>query len=167
MAGPERREQLERERADEVDGERGGAARGDHERGDRERGVLAGLPAPAGRRGAPPRGDDRGALGDVLVNLIGNAVIAVGARGRVTISAALDGGARAIAVSDDGPGVPRELADRLFQPFVTGRGRDHAHPGTGLGLATARSIAERHGGSLRHEPVAGGGARFVVRLPIA
>ncbi|HEY0193306.1 MAG TPA: ATP-binding protein, partial [Kofleriaceae bacterium] len=68
-----------------------------------------------------------------------------------------------------GPGVPAELADRLFQPFVTGRGRDHAHPGTGLGLATARGIAERHGGSLRHEPPRGpagqGGARFVLRLP--
>lgn len=106
---------------------------------------------------------DRAALGDVLVNLIGNAVIAVGAHGRVTITASAD----AIAVTDDGPGVPRELADRLFQPFVTGRGRDHAHPGTGLGLATARSIAERHGGSLHHEPVATGGARFVLRLPRA
>jgi signal transduction histidine kinase len=107
---------------------------------------------------------DRAALVDVLVNLIGNAAIAVADRGRITITAA---GARdlELAVSDDGPGVPPELAARLFQPFVTGRGRDHAHPGTGLGLATARGIAERHGGTLSHEPVAGGGARFVVRLP--
>jgi signal transduction histidine kinase len=107
---------------------------------------------------------DRAALVDVLVNLIGNAAIAVADRGRITISAT---GARdlELAVSDDGPGVPHELAARLFQPFVTGRGRDHAHPGTGLGLATARSIAERHGGTLDHEAVAGGGARFVLRLP--
>jgi signal transduction histidine kinase len=107
---------------------------------------------------------DRAALLDVLVNLVGNAAIAVTDRGRITITAA---GARdlVLAVSDDGPGVPPELAARLFQPFVTGRGRDHAHPGTGLGLATARGIAERHGGTLHHEAVAGGGARFVLRLP--
>jgi len=107
---------------------------------------------------------DRAALLDVLVNLIGNAAIAVAAHGSVTVTAA---GVHPLelAVVDDGPGVPPELAPRLFQPFVTGRGRDHAHPGTGLGLATARSIAERHGGTLHHEPVPTGGARFILRLP--
>jgi signal transduction histidine kinase len=106
---------------------------------------------------------DPAALVDILVNLIGNAAIAVADHGRITITA---GGAPELelSVTDDGPGVPPELATRLFQPFVTGRGRDHAHPGTGLGLAMARSIAERHGGTLRHEPVARGGARFVLRL---
>jgi len=108
---------------------------------------------------------DRAALIDVLVNLIGNAVIAVAARGTVRVTATAETGWAVLAVSDDGPGVPAELAGRLFQPFVTGRGRDHAHPGTGLGLAVARGIVERHRGSLHHEPVVGGGARFVVRLP--
>jgi len=108
---------------------------------------------------------DRAALVDVLVNLIGNAAIAVAEHGHVTVRARAIAGLE-LAVSDDGPGVPPALAARLFQPFVTGRGRDHAHPGTGLGLATARGIVERHGGTLRHEPVAGeGGARFVIRLP--
>jgi signal transduction histidine kinase len=121
---------------------------------------------------------DRAALLDVLVNLIGNAAIAVAGRGRIAIAAA-GAGARAgpgagrgagagmieLAITDDGPGVPAELAGRLFQPFVTGRGRDHAHPGTGLGLAIARGVAERHGGTLRHEPADGGGARFVLTLP--
>jgi signal transduction histidine kinase len=107
---------------------------------------------------------DRAALVDVLVNLIGNAAIAVAEHGKVTVSAS---GAPdlVIAVTDDGPGVPPALVTRLFQPFVTGRGRDHAHPGTGLGLATARGIVERHGGTLRHERVEEGGARFVIRLP--
>jgi signal transduction histidine kinase len=63
--------------------------------------------------------------------------------------------------------VPREIEDRLFQPFVTGRGRDHRHPGTGLGLAIAQRWIARHGGSLRHERPAEGGARFVVALPRA
>jgi len=106
---------------------------------------------------------DRAALVDVLVNLIGNAAIAVAERGQVTIGATV-ATTLELVVSDDGPGVPPELGARLFQPFVTGRGRDHAHPGTGLGLATARGIVERHGGTLRHEPAAGGGARFVIRL---
>lgn len=107
---------------------------------------------------------DRAALVDVLVNLIGNAVIAVGERGRVAIAASVRDDALELAITDDGPGVPAELRDRLFQPFVTGRGRDHAHPGTGLGLATARSIVERHGGALTYAP-AEPGARFVIRLP--
>jgi signal transduction histidine kinase len=109
---------------------------------------------------------DRTALVDVLVNLIGNAAIAVAAleHGRVTVAATRTRGLE-LAVTDNGPGVPPELAARLFQPFVTGRGRDHPHPGTGLGLATARGIAERHGGTLCSEPTLGGGARFVLRLP--
>lgn len=99
---------------------------------------------------------DRAALIDLLVILVGNAAIA---GGRVEITAT----AGDMRVVDDGPGVPQAIEPRLFQPFVTGRGRDHAHPGTGLGLAIARSIAERHGGSLHHERPSGGGACFVLR----
>ena len=102
---------------------------------------------------------DRAALVDAIVILASNAAIAVAGAGRVTIAA----DAARITVSDTGPGVPAAIAARLFQPFVTGRGRDHAHPGTGLGLAIARSIAERHGGTLHHERPPDGGARFVLR----
>ena len=66
-----------------------------------------------------------------------------------------------ISVSDDGPGVPVELAGRLFEPFATGRSG-----GTGLGLAAARRIAERHGGALVLESAPGArGARFSIYLP--
>jgi signal transduction histidine kinase len=82
---------------------------------------------------------------------------------RVTARAAP--GAVEVIVEDDGPGVPREIEATLFQPFVTGRGRDAKHPGTGLGLAIAARWVERHGGSIRHERPEGGGARFVVRWP--
>ncbi len=70
-----------------------------------------------------------------------------------------------VRITDDGPGVPLELAETLFEPFVTGRGRDTKHPGTGLGLAITRRWIERHGGDIRHERPDQGGARFVLRWP--
>jgi signal transduction histidine kinase len=110
---------------------------------------------------------DAAALGDVVVNLVTNALIAVegreGALVRVTVEAGPEG-AR-LAVEDEGPGVPRELEGRLFQAFTTGRARDERHPGTGLGLAICRGLLERQGGTITHERPAAGGARFVVWLP--
>jgi signal transduction histidine kinase len=61
--------------------------------------------------------------------------------------------------------VPAEIEAMLFQPFVTGRGRDAKHPGTGLGLAVAARWLERHGGTLCYERAPGGGARFEARWP--
>jgi signal transduction histidine kinase len=107
---------------------------------------------------------DRGAFNDVATVLAHNAAIAsmnqAGARVRITASVVLAG--VEVSVEDDGPGVPPEIESTLFQPFVTGRGRDAKHPGTGLGLAIAARWIERHGGSIRHERRAEGGARFVV-----
>ena len=110
---------------------------------------------------------DRGALHDVTTALVHNAAIAQEGRegARVRVTAKRVEGAVEIAVEDDGVGVPREIEATLFQPFVTGRGRDAAHPGTGLGLAIAARWVERHGGSMRHERPVGGGARFVARWP--
>jgi signal transduction histidine kinase len=85
--------------------------------------------------------------------------------GRVTITAAREAGAVVVRVEDNGPGVPAEIEATLFEPFVTGRGRDARHPGTGLGLAIAARWVERHGGAIRHERPRDGGARFVVRWP--
>jgi signal transduction histidine kinase len=110
---------------------------------------------------------DRGALQDVATVLAQNAAIAVHGQegGRVTIRAYTEGDSLVVAVEDNGPGVPREIEDSLFQPFVTGRGRDARHPGTGLGLAIAARWVERHGGSIRHERRPEGGARFLARWP--
>ncbi len=69
------------------------------------------------------------------------------------------------SVTDNGPGVPDELASTLFEPFVTGRGRDTQYPGTGLGLAITKRWLARHGGEIRHERPPEGGARFVLRWP--
>jgi signal transduction histidine kinase len=110
---------------------------------------------------------DRAALVDVLTALVHNAAVAIAStkKTRVRVSTREGHGDVLFVVEDDGPGVPPELRETLFQPFVTGRGRDADHPGTGLGLAIAARWAERHGGELTHERPEAGGARFVVRWP--
>jgi two-component system, OmpR family, sensor kinase len=95
---------------------------------------------------------DRDRMTQAVYNLVLNA-LQVGAHTvRIEVSA------EQIVVSDDGPGVPAELAATLFEPFVTARAG-----GSGLGLAVARRVAERHGGSLSLEP-SERGARFAIRL---
>ena len=71
-----------------------------------------------------------------------------------------------IRVHDRGPGVPIEQRERIFEPFYRLPGASERHGGVGLGLALVRSISERHGGSVRCEARAGGGASFIVELPI-
>jgi len=110
---------------------------------------------------------DRGALQQVLVNLVRNAVQAIratGKPGRVDLATAHGGGAVRVAVRDDGPGVPDAVRARLFEPFVTSKGEE----GGGLGLAISRGIARDHGGELAHERREDGepGAQFTMRLPI-
>ncbi|WP_437504438.1 two-component system sensor histidine kinase NtrB [Sorangium sp. So ce1099] len=115
---------------------------------------------------------DRGAFLDAATALLQNAAIALdgSAEGRIRVVVARgkeerDAGFVVVRVEDNGPGVPEEIEARLFQPFVTGRGRDAKHPGTGLGLAVAARWLERHGGALRYERAPGGGARFEARWP--
>ncbi len=71
-----------------------------------------------------------------------------------------------IRVNDQGPGVPADQRERIFEPFYRLPGASERDGGVGLGLALVKSIAERHGGSVRCEDNPGGGASFVVELPI-
>ena len=71
-----------------------------------------------------------------------------------------------VAVEDRGPGVPADLRERIFEPFFRLPGASEREGGVGLGLSLVRSIAERHGGQVRCEERPGGGARFVLTLPI-
>jgi two-component system, OmpR family, sensor kinase len=99
-------------------------------------------------------------LRQAILNLVLNAAQVGGAGVHVAIEVAAGERAR-ISVVDDGPGVAAELAARLFEPFATAR-----PGGTGLGLAAARRIAERHGGELVLESRPGArGARFSIYLP--
>lgn len=95
-------------------------------------------------------------------NLIRNAVEAgAGPDGLVVTCRPTDANGAEVRIIDRGRGVPAELRDRLFTPYVTGGKED----GTGLGLALVRQTIESHGGAVHHEPTPGGGATFVVRLP--
>jgi signal transduction histidine kinase len=106
-------------------------------------------------------------LGRVLNNLAFNAHEAMGGRGRLHLRArleALPGAAEAsvvIELRDEGPGVPPEIRETLFEPFVT-QGKLH---GTGLGLAVARRFVEDHGGDIALLPD-GPGAAFRIVLPL-
>lgn len=71
-----------------------------------------------------------------------------------------------LCVEDRGPGVPPELRERVFEPFYRLPGASERVGGVGLGLSLVKSIAERHGGQVRCEDRDGGGARFVVELPL-
>jgi signal transduction histidine kinase len=105
---------------------------------------------------------DRVQLGQALVNLLTNAVQAVGAGGAIRLVARADGDSVALDVEDDGPGVDEAVRGRVFEPLITTR-----ENGNGLGLALVKRVAERHGGSVGHEPRAGGGTRFTLHLPAA
>jgi len=88
------------------------------------------------------------------------------AQGRIVLSARHSPDGVEIAVDDDGPGIPAEERDRIFDPFYRlDRSRDRATGGFGLGLSIAQKAVVLHGGSLRVETSALGGARFVIALP--
>jgi signal transduction histidine kinase len=118
-----------------------------------------------GRRDLAAYGD-RDRLHQVVANLIDNAVRHSPAGGRVWVSGEQARDAVAIAVADEGPGIPPSEASRVFERFYrVDAARASADGGTGLGLAIARGIVDLHGGSIRVEQATGGGCRMVVELP--
>jgi signal transduction histidine kinase len=96
-----------------------------------------------------------------LYNIISNARDAMLPGGCLTIATGLKNGMVEFRLSDTGPGIPDEIRDTLFEPFVT-YGKV---TGTGLGLAIAKKTAEDHGGTISVESVAGRGASFVISVP--
>ena len=99
----------------------------------------------------------------VIINLVDNAIAAMGEKGSIEIGTALDPSSRraTLIVADTGPGVPQANRETIFAPnFSTKR------KGSGLGLAIARRIVEDHGGEIRVEENVPHGARFVIDLPV-
>ena len=111
---------------------------------------------------------NRGALTRIVVNLLDNA-LKYGPDGQtVTVSVAESAGEAHVSVADQGPGVPAADRDRIWRPYRRLE-RDVRGPesGTGIGLAVVAHLASLHGGRAWVEAAAGGGARFVVALPLA
>jgi signal transduction histidine kinase len=102
-------------------------------------------------------------LRQVVDNLIANALVH-GGSSEVTVRASRSAGSAYVVVSDDGPGMPTDQLDRIFDAGVR---LDADTPGSGLGLALARAIAEAHGGSLEARSAPGQGAAFTLALPTA
>ena len=98
-------------------------------------------------------------------NLLENAVVHTPPGTHIEATLSTDDGTATLDVCDDGPGVPFELRDRVFERFVRGDSDNGARGCTGLGLAIVRAVAERHGGSVEVGVAPAGGARFSVRLP--
>jgi signal transduction histidine kinase len=105
-------------------------------------------------------------LQQVILNLILNAMDAMSsmpsAERRIAVSTARDGNSAELSVSDVGPGIPVEKLKQVFEPFFTTKPQ-----GMGMGLSIARTIVEAHGGQLSAENLAGRGAAFRMRLPLA
>lgn len=97
----------------------------------------------------------------VFVNLMVNAIQAVGRGGHVSIESTVEDGLAFVHVADDGPGIPSQVHEKIFRPFFTTKERG---VGTGLGLPTARRIAEMHGGGLELVRSDETGTVFRVRL---
>ncbi len=113
----------------------------------------------------PPVWGRRGDLEEVVMQLVRNAGEAIaesGKGGRVVIRTKNQNQWIRMEVEDDGPGVPTDLRDRIFDPFVTTKA---TRGGTGLGLAIVQNIVTSHNGRIWLEDSAFGGAKFVVELP--
>ena len=119
----------------------------------------------------PPIRCHLGDLNQVFLNLLVNAAHAIadvvgdtGQRGKIVVRTARDGDdVVTIAISDTGCGIPPDVRGKIFDPFFTTK---EVGKGTGQGLAIARSVTERHGGTLTFETEVGRGTTFTIRLPV-
>ena len=103
-------------------------------------------------------------LQQVWTNLVQNSIQAIADRpGTIWVSSDIEGNYLKMTIEDNGPGIPQDMAQRIFEPFVTTKAS-----GTGLGLSVAETFVTVHGGTLTLAgPRHGTGACFVVALPIA
>jgi two-component system phosphate regulon sensor histidine kinase PhoR len=112
---------------------------------------------------------DAGRLRQILVNLMENALKYGREAGRVEVSASvLSGGWVQVAVRDDGPGIPEEARERVFERFFrVDKARARTQGGTGLGLAIVKNLVAAHGGDVRVESAEDRGTVFYFKLPAA
>jgi signal transduction histidine kinase len=111
----------------------------------------------------PPILADSIAVGEVITNLVSNALDAVEGGGRVTVETSHGHGDIEIRVMDTGRGIPPSMRARLFEPFQSTK---PVGKGTGLGLAISKRLVEAHGGSITVASDGGQGTTVTVRLPV-
>jgi len=109
------------------------------------------------------RGNPRG-MEQVFLNLLLNAIQALGDGGRIEASSRCEGGRVIVEIADDGPGIAAEHLDHIFEPFFTTKDPGR---GTGLGLSVSQGIVQEHGGTISVTSQPGQGTRFTISLPIA
>lgn len=112
--------------------------------------------------GLPKVLTDPAQLQQVFLNIVNNAIDAIGSDGVVTIRTSAEASRIVIEIADSGPGLPPEQLARIFDPFFTTK---LAGKGTGLGLSISRNIIERLGGEIQAANGRQGGCRFTVSLP--
>jgi signal transduction histidine kinase len=110
---------------------------------------------------------DPDALRQMLLNLLDNTV-KYGPHGQtITVGSGAAGGMITIHVDDEGPGVPERERTRIFERFARVEGDGPSVAGTGIGLAVVADLSRRQGGRAWVERAPGGGARFIIALPVA
>jgi len=106
-------------------------------------------------------------LMQVMTNLLSNAIKFSPQHGAIEIATHREGDEIVISVSDQGPGVPPEYRDSIFEKFMQVESSDtRARGGTGLGLSICKSLVEHHDGSMGYADAPSGGAQFWIRLPV-
>jgi two-component system NtrC family sensor kinase len=106
---------------------------------------------------------DQAQLQQVILNLISNAIDAIGKDGTVSVKSRSDDSKIRVIITDTGPGIPENMQKKIFDPFFTTKS---SGKGTGLGLWISYNIIEKLGGSLSLRSQAGQGAEFTITLPI-
>ena len=106
---------------------------------------------------------DQAQLQQVFLNLISNAIDAIGKNGWIRVKSIRSGGEILVSVTDNGPGIPEEMQRKVFDPFFTTKS---SGKGTGLGLWISYTIMEKMGGKISLNSRVGEGTTFVVQIPI-
>ena len=115
------------------------------------------------QEGLPIIASDQSQLQQVFMNLMNNAIDAIGKDGHIKVRTRSRADTIEVAIEDNGPGIPRAVQSKVFDPFFTTKQNSK---GTGLGLSITYSIIEKMGGGIRFESQASGGTTFLVDLPI-